>query len=90
MRRTVGWSSMTRMLGPLRTSGRLTVTAKRSVGRTNQGSEYYTRLRLPVMVMQVTFGRSPEFRLPRQLLGFRSTLSAILEPSAALIVLGAG
>ncbi len=89
MRRTVGWSSMTRMLGPLRTSGRLTVPAKRSGGRTNQGSEYYTRLSLPVMVMQVTFSL-PEVRRPAQLLGFGSTLSAILEPSAALIVLGAG
>jgi len=49
---------------------------------TGEVREYYSRSGLPVIVIQVTLG------LPL-LLSLGSTLSAILEAGAALIVLGA-
>lgn len=80
MRRTVGWSSMTRMLGPLRTSGRFNVTAKKRLDphraladlaspRCTGGQEYYTPCHSPVIVMGVTL----------VLLSLGSALPAILE-----------
>ena len=69
MRRTVGWSSMTRILGALRTSGRVTVAvaAKTSIrlsgtlarwgvppDRGPARPGYYTQLGIPVIVMRIT------------------------------------
>jgi len=66
MRRTVGWSSMTRILGALRTSGSVTLAARKKYSmahspdsassRTGTGEvrEYYSRSGLPVIVIQVT------------------------------------
>ena len=94
MRRTVGWSSMTRILGALRTSGSVTVAARRCIqshspdfgvlpDRSAEVPEYYSGWGVAVIVMWITLG----FGL---LLRLGSTLPAILETGAALIVLGAG
>jgi hypothetical protein len=93
MRRTVDWSSMTRILGELRTSGKLTGRrqAEHSIAgcarpiRLPGGAvwEYYIQSDLLVIVMQITLGL-------RELPSLGSTLPAILEQGAALIVLGAG
>ena len=51
--------------------------------RTGEVSEHYTGVGCAVIVIQVTLGLGP-------LLSLGPTLPAILEPGAALIVLGAG
>ncbi len=56
---------MTRMLGPLRTSGRLNVTAEKGI----DGLEYYIVWCPSVIVIGITLS----------LLGFGSTLPTILE-----------
>ena len=92
MRRTVGWSSMTRILGALRTSGRVTVAAKRVFDCRAQSA-----VRRPPgtagEVSAILYLVGPRCHCDAdhtELLSLGSTLPAILEPGAALIVLGAG
>jgi hypothetical protein len=97
MRRTVGWSSMTRILGALRTSGRVTVAARRSIEFAGPLGRIgvlpgCNRRGLGTLYAVGPCGHCDPYhtRSFAALLGFGSTLFAILESGAALIVLGPG